>query len=204
MADVSSNQVQLGEGTPSQWFAVYTAARHEKRIAQYFREREIQHFLPLYQVARKWKNGLRVTVELPLFPNYIFACIDRCGRGRVVSVSGVLAIVGGHSPVPLPASEIEALRAGVNSRRLEPHPYLVAGQTVRIKSGCLAGLRGVLLPGNNRTRAVITIEQIMRSVAVEVETDEVELLSGDCSLPSHFNPQPDPTHRAHDVHLAMG
>lgn len=201
---MSSNQIQLGEGTPLQWFAVYTAARHEKRIAQYFREREIQHFLPLYQAARRWKNGLRVTVELPLFPNYIFACVDRRGRGRVVSVPGVLAIVGGHSPVPLLASEIEALRTGVNSRKLEPHPYLVAGQKVRIKSGCLAGLRGVLLQGNNRTRAVITIEQIMRSVAVEVKNDEVELVSEDCSVPSHFNHQPNPTHRAHDVHLAVG
>ena len=60
----------------SHWFAVYTTARHEKRVAQHFQQRGIEYFLPLYQVPRKWRNGLRVTIELPLFPNYLFVRVD--------------------------------------------------------------------------------------------------------------------------------
>jgi transcription antitermination factor NusG len=161
----------------SHWFAVYTATRHEKRVAQHIQQRGIECFLPLYQVPRKWRNGLRVTIELPLFPNYLFVRVDSSTRSCVLAIPGVLLLVGGRSPSPVPEAEIEWLRAGVNLGKFEPHPYPLTGQKVRIKSGCLAGLEGVLVRSNNRTRAVVTIEQIMRSVAVELENDELEIVS---------------------------
>ena len=77
------------------WFAVYTSSRHEKRVNQQLEMREIEHYLPLYRTQRKWSDGSRVTLDLPLFPGYIFVCIERAQRVRVLEVPGVLAIVGG-------------------------------------------------------------------------------------------------------------
>ncbi len=164
------------DGLP-QWFAVYTTPRHEKQIARHLDLKGITYFLPLYQVQRRWKNGMTVSVELPLFPNYIFVRIDRCGRGRVLEVPGVLSIVGGRHPAALPEIEIESLRDGVQLRKFEPHPYLVTGEKVRIKAGPLAGMFGVLIRNNNRCHVVVTVEQIMRSVVVEVEGSELEFVS---------------------------
>jgi len=172
-----SGRFPVAAGAISHWFAVYTSARHEKRVAQHIQQRDMECFLPLYQVPRKWRNGLRVTIELPLFPNYLFVRVDSSTRSRVLAIPGVLSLVGGRSSSPVPEAEIEWLRAGVNLCKFEPHPYLLTGQKVRIKSGCLAGLEGVLVRSNNRTRAVVTIEQIMRSVAVELENDELEIMS---------------------------
>jgi transcription termination/antitermination protein NusG len=164
------------DGLP-QWYALYTVSRHEKRIARHLDIREIACFLPLYCAQRNWNNGLRVNLELPLFPNYIFVRFDRCMRGRVLEIPGVLSIVGGRQPSPLSEIEIESLRAGVKLRKVEPHPYLVTGERVRIKSGPLAGWLGVLLRDKNSCRAVVTVDQIMRSVAVEVEDDELEAIT---------------------------
>jgi transcription antitermination factor NusG len=164
------------DGLP-QWFAVYTTPRHEKHIARHFDLRGIAYFLPLYQTQRKWKNGVTVSVELPLFPNYIFVRIDRCRRGHVLEVPGVLSIVGGRHPAALPEIEIESLRAGVQLRKFEPHPYLVTGEKVRIRTGPLAGMFGVLLRNSNRCHVVVTVEQVMRSVVVEVESNELEFVS---------------------------
>ena len=160
------------------WFAVYTTPRHEKAVARHFEFRRIESFLPLYMEMHRWKNGCRVNVEQPLFPGYIFARIGRHDSTQVLSVPGVLLIVGsGREPLALPDFEIEALRSGLHLRKFEPHPYLVVGEKARIKSGSLAGMVGVLARKKNSLRVVLTLELIMRSVAVEVDADELERVS---------------------------
>ncbi len=157
------------------WFAVYTTPRHEKAVAKHFEFRRIESFLPLYMEMHRWKNGCRVNVEQPLFPGYVFARIGRRDSTQVRSVPGVLLIVGsGREPLPLPDFEVEALRSGLHLRKFEPHPYLVVGEKARIKSGSLAGMVGVLARKKNNLRVVLTLELIMRSVAVEVDADELE------------------------------
>ena len=69
------------------------------------------------------------------------------------------------------------MRAGVQLRKFEPHPYLVTGEKVRIRTGPLAGMFGVLLRNSNRCHVVVTVEQVMRSVVVEVESNELEFVS---------------------------
>jgi transcription antitermination factor NusG len=159
----------------AQWFAAYTSSRHEKRVALHFAEREIEAFLPLYATRHRWKNRCEVTVELPLFPNYVFVRMAKRERERVLEVPGVLSLVGaGRIPAPLPDFEIEALRNGVEGRKIEPHPYLVIGERVRITTGPMTGMEGVLLRKKNNFRVVLALDVIMRSVAVEVDAEDLE------------------------------
>ena len=175
-AGLSSSGALVSSALESpRWFAVYTSPRHEKAVARHFEFRAIESFLPLYTEMHRWKNGCRVKVEQPLFPGYVFARVGRGGTTQVLSVPGVLLIVGsGREPLALPDFEIEALRSGLHLRRFEPHPSLVVGERVRIKSGSLAGMVGILARKKNNLRVVLTLELIMRSVAVEVDADELE------------------------------
>ena len=50
------------------WYAVYTAPRHEKRIAQQMEERRLLNFLPVYRSVRRWKDRKKI-LDLPLFPD---------------------------------------------------------------------------------------------------------------------------------------
>ena len=161
------------------WYAVYTNPRHEKRVAHHFGQRQIESFLPLYRVHRRWRDGSRVELDLPLFPGYIFTRIGRRERIRVLEVPGVLTIVGfGEEPAALPEAEIEALRSGLHLRRVEPHPYLVVGARARIRTGALAGMEGILVQKKNNLRVVLTLDQIRQSMAVEVDACELEFLPG--------------------------
>src|SRR5712664_2691735 len=123
------------------WYAAYTRAQHEKRVAAELGMREVEHFLPLYSSVRRWKDR-RVQLELPLFPGYVFVRIAVGARLRVLEVPGVVRLVGFNGqPYPLSDGEIESLRKGImNGSRIEPHPYLSVGSRVRIKSGPLAGV----------------------------------------------------------------
>lgn len=167
-----------GAETSPRWFAVYTTARHEKHVSKILAQRQIETFVPLYRTTRKWKKSRPMVLELPLFPTYVFARIAREARGTVLGTPGVVSIVGSsREPWPLPSPEIEAIRLGAQSLKIEPHPYLTAGERVRIKAGVMTGVEGVLSRKKNEFRVILTLDSIMRSVAVEVDADDVEPIS---------------------------
>ena len=160
---------------PAKWFAAYTTPRHEKVVASHLQSRHIESFLPLYSSVRRWKNGCRVAVEQPLFPSYLFVHIPRREAVKVLQIPGVVSLVSaGREPAALPSSEIESLRSSLPLRHFEPHPYLIAGERVRIIAGSLEGMVGVLVRRKNDCRVVLTLELIMQSVAVEIGIDEIE------------------------------
>jgi transcription antitermination factor NusG len=157
------------------WFAVCTASRHEKHVSAQLQHRQIESFLPLYRTVHRWKNRSQAALELPLFPSYVFVRIPSSRKGTVLAVPGVLSMVGSRREAwPLPDSEIEALRSGLDQRKPEPHPYLVVGDRVRIVSSALAGMEGVLVRRKNALRVVLTLDQLMRSVSVEIGVHELE------------------------------
>lgn len=95
------------------WFAAYTCSCQEKRVAQHLTSRGIEFFLPVYQRAAHWRNGLRVVLERPLFPGYVFVKIRSSERVRVLELPGVHSMVSaGRQPIALPADDIETLRRG--------------------------------------------------------------------------------------------
>ena len=160
--------------TEQHWYAAYTCAHHEKRVAAELGAREVQHFLPLYSSVRRWKDR-RVLLELPLFPGYIFVRLALRDRLRVVQIPSVVRLVGFNGlPTALPDTEMEIMRAGLSqSLRAEPHPFLTVGRRVRVTGGPFAGLEGILKRKKNNLRVVVSLELIQRSVVVDVDAADV-------------------------------
>ena len=157
------------------WFAVYTASHHEKHVLEQLSHRQVESFLPLYTESRRWSKRKPVDLSLPVFPNYVFVHIDHGQRAAVLGTPGIFSIVGSsQKPWELPDWEILALRNGLKSRKIRPHPRLVVGERARIKSGVLAGLEGVIIREKQNLRMVMCLDQIMRSVAIEVSAEELE------------------------------
>jgi len=159
----------------SHWYAACTSPRHEKKVAQQMEGNRIQHFLPLYRSVRRWKDR-RKQLDLPLFPGYIFARFALRDRLQVLQLPGVVQLVGfSGKPAPLADVEIESLRSGLSGNlRVETHPYLKVGKRVRVRSGPMAGMEGIMVRRKEKFRVVLSIHLIQRSVAVEVDESEVE------------------------------
>ena len=174
----STLAMRQDNGPARVWLAAYTTPRHEKSVVRHLEVREVEHFLPLYKSVRKWRNGCRVEVEFPVFPNYVFVRLDRRQSNRVLETPGVIAFAGSPKlPLPVSDCEINWLRNELPLRKFEPHPYLVLGSRVRIKSGPLAGMSGVLTRKKSGLRVVLSIDLIRQSVAVEVDINELEICS---------------------------
>ena len=157
-----------------QWYAAYTSANHEKRVAQQLTWRSVEHFLPVYESVRRWKDR-RVRLRLPLFPGYVFVRLALRDRLRALAVPGVARLVGFDGcPTVVPAEDIEAIRACLEGNRdVQPHPYVRCGQRVRVLSGPLAGFSGIVVREKSRTRFVVSFDVLERSVSVEVGGTEV-------------------------------
>jgi transcription antitermination factor NusG len=161
----------------ARWYAIYTSSRHEKVIAKQLEDRGIESFLPLYRSWHRWKDR-RKLVELALFPSYVFVRIEAQERLRVLEVPGVVNLVSFNGePAALPEQEINALRNGLeNDIYAEPHPYLRVGRKVRVVRGPMAGAEGILSRKKDKHRVVISIDLLMRSIAVEVEGADLEAI----------------------------
>lgn len=157
------------------WYAAHIRSRHEKRVAEQLAGKNVNFFLPLYQAEHRWKDRL-ARVQLPLFPGYLFVHILLRERLQVLEVPGVVRLVSTRGePVPLDESEISILKQGLTDKlKAEPHPYLKIGTRVRVRAGALAGLEGILIRMKDRYRIIISVDLIMRSIAVEISSADVE------------------------------
>jgi transcription antitermination factor NusG len=163
----------------TRWYAVYTSANREKRVAEQMGVRGLEHFLPLYASVRYWKNG-RVTLQRPLFPGYVFVRLALLEKLRVQQIPGVARLVGfDGTPAALPDEEIETLRTSLGSgMRAEPHPYLRVGRRVQITAGPLAGREGILKRWKGNLRVVLSTELIQRSISVDIDASAVVPVHG--------------------------
>jgi len=156
------------------WYAAYTCANHEKRVAAELRARSVEHFVPLYNSVRRWKDR-RVLLDLPLFPGYVFVRLALRDKLRVLQVPSLVRLVSFNGqPAALSNDEMEALRGSLTERlNAQPHAYLNVGRRVRVVSGPLTGLEGIIVRKKNHFRFVISLHLIMRSVSVELDDTDI-------------------------------
>jgi transcription antitermination factor NusG len=159
------------------WYALLTRARHEKIVAQRLGEVGVTSFLPVVSELRKWSDRKKM-VEFPLFSCYVFAKLAPTNEGRVkaLRIDGVYSLVGTRGEgTPIPEEQIEAVRR-ITEERLawQAHPFLKIGQRVRIRSGALDGVEGVLIARSGESTLVVSVDAIQRSLAVRIDGYAVE------------------------------
>lgn len=161
----------------SWWHALYTRHQHEKAVAQALSGKGFEVFLPQYRTVHRWKDRQKELL-LPLFPNYVFMHGGLERMLTLVTTPGLHSIVGwGGRPANIPSQEVEAVRRLVESAsQVEPHPFLKCGDRVRITSGPLEGIAGILVRKTRGYRLVLSVEMLSRSASVEVDTSMVERL----------------------------
>lgn len=174
-ATVIPRAAHSAEAAGDQWYALYTCPRHEKRIAEQIERRSFSCFLPLYRSVRRWKDR-RKELDLILFPGYVFVQMKLEDRWKILQLPGAVRLVSFRGrPTALPAGELETLRERLaRTSKIEPHPFLRAGRYVRVRSGPLEGLEGIIVRRKESYRLIFSIDLIQRSVAVEVDEADLE------------------------------
>lgn len=156
------------------WYACYTRARHEKRVAAALQERGIECFLPVVPRESQWKDRRR-TVEWPMFPSYVFGRFQLTLVDRILSVPGVVTLVrAAGRPIAIPDEEIANVRRFSEALTLEDAevehiPYFAEGDAVEVLSGPFQGVRGVVIEDRGRQRVLIGLKEIGQGTVVDVK-----------------------------------
>lgn len=149
------------------WYAIYVKPKHEKSVSSALQGRGFTSFLPTY--SKVHNSGKKF--DLPLFPGYVFCRIQLPVVLPVMMIPGVFSIVGtSREPRPIPDSEIEAIQIMLASGLAAcPWPYIPPGQEVRLNSGPLRGVCGVVVDTSDDKWLVVSVRLLRRSVAVKVD-----------------------------------
>jgi len=162
---------------PLHWYAAYTRSHHEKSVAKHLAGKGIECFVPLYRTRHAWSHNRTAELQLPLFPNYVFVRIRRHFLWATLETPGIYSVVSrGRDPEPLPNELMHQLQAGAESNNLHPCAGTPIGTRVRITAGALAGVTGILVRKKSGLRVVLSVEVILKSVAVEVDAREIPSL----------------------------
>jgi len=172
--------MEKGMGSPSaagiaNWYALFTRHQHEKSVALALSNKNFEVYLPLYLCVRRWQDRDK-QLWLPLFPGYLFIREGLDRQLQILTTPGVLHIVGwGGRPAIVPQAQLDTVRRILASpMEVEAHAYLKCGDRVRVKSGPLMGLEGILTRKKGVARLVISLEMLGRSAAVEIDNLNVE------------------------------
>lgn len=158
------------------WYALSVKPRHDKAVVHTLEMKGYRTFLPTYKKRHKYASRWKET-ELPLFPGYVFCHLNALARLPILVTPGVIQILGtGRMPIPIEEPEIVSLQNAVFAGvALRPHPFVQAGQKVRITEGSLAGVEGTVISSKQGVRLVLSITLLQRSVLLEIDVDSVAL-----------------------------
>jgi len=170
----SSEEPRIAGWQEPKWYVLFVRTNQEKRVADRLRSLDVEHYLPCYSSIRRWKDR-RVKLEFPLFPGYVFVRMPLIERMKVLTVPNASSLIGPRSaPSTVCDEEIAQIRRGVEHGSAQPHPYLTEGQRVKIRSGIMEGIEGILLRSQNGSRVVISLDSIYRAFVVEIDSASLE------------------------------
>jgi len=158
----------LNPDLPGQWHLLHTKSRQEKALIESLAGMEIPCYLPLIRSNRNW-NGRKASIELPMFPGYVFlkGSIDQAYEAdrtrRVVQIIRV-------TDQDRIAWELRQIALALNSEvKLDPYPYLSKGIKVEVRSGPLRGLQGVIENKTSRDRLILQVNVLGQASSLEID-----------------------------------
>jgi len=159
---------EAGPNEERQWWAIYTKSRQEKSLARELAAWQIPFYLPLisrkHLIAGKPRRSL-----VPLFAGYLFLHGTPEERIKALTSNRI------SQTLPVPDQErlwfdlrqVQQLIASNSPLTIEGR--LQPGQKVRVKSGALLGIEGVVAERRAKAKLIVEVKFLQQGVSLEVE-----------------------------------
>ena len=177
-SDVNCTDIRIEKDTSKRWMVVKTNARCEKKISELCERHKIVCYLPLRRSLRRYKSKT-VTFMVPIFPGYVFAQVEPECKGTIVEFRHSAQVIIPEDTLEdlliQELNDIQRIVCATSDGKLLVRPEIEMGNPVKITSGVLSGLYGIIVRRNNKTRVTVNVEMIGYSVTVEVDVGEIEI-----------------------------
>ena len=165
--------ITLASESDARWFVAHTRPRCEKKLLEHCVRNDFAATLPCYSSAHKYR-GKTVMFRKPLFPGYVFLHLPprlKMSLGQSDLVANLLEVPDQKS---LEAQLIDILRALESGLEVQLAPEIVTGIRVRIKSGSLRGVEGMVEERLGPDTVVLRLDFISQAAAVRIGAELLE------------------------------
>lgn len=157
----------------AQWRVAHVKSRREKALAHYLAKENIGYYLPMVQ-KRQANNRRKRFSLMPVFPGYLFFRANEGQRYRAVCSNHIARVIDVYHTQQL-LDELAQVRITLCSGLpVYPYDFLHKGQRVRVKSGPLKDVEGIIVRKTNSYRLILSVSSIMQSISVEIDSEQVE------------------------------
>jgi transcription antitermination factor NusG len=175
---LQSSPILTNKATQQKWYAVYCRPRHEKRVLANLMEENIEAYLPLQTTIKQWSDRKKKVSE-PLFSCYVFVRIASSDYYRVLNQNGVVRYVTFEGKaISIPEEQIHIIKCMLEQevQTTEIADRIPAGSKIEIVAGPLSGIKAELVEYAGKKRVVIRIDEINKTVMVNISPSCVKLL----------------------------
>lgn len=172
MLAVDDIAYQSGKQPSLAWYVIHTKPRQEQRALANLMQQGYQCFLPMVTLE-KLSRGRVSLVEEPLFPRYLFICLDHGRHGQnwapIRSTMGVSGLVTfASTPAKMDPDLIDALRQQEQGLSQDPQRLFAEGETLLVADGPFAGLEAIYQMASGENRAMVLIELMGKSAQMQI------------------------------------
>jgi transcription antitermination factor NusG len=170
-ADVLGKAAAAAE---ARWIAFYTLARREKDLMRKLEAAGVPFYAPLVRRRLHTAGGRVRHSFVPLFPGYVFAPVDDEQRRDALATNTIarwLSIGDERRRV----GDLRAIKRLIDSEHpLTPEARIEPGQAVRVKSGPLRGVEGMVVKRRGEQRLVVAVRFLNQGASIELEDVDLE------------------------------
>ncbi len=156
------------------WIAFYTLARREKDLMRKLEAASVPFYAPLVHRRLHTAGGRVRHSYVPLFAGYVFAPVDDEQRRDALATNTVARWISIADERML-VGDLRAIKRLVDSEfPLTPEARLEAGHLVRVRSGALRGVEGVVVKRHGEQRLVVAVRFLNQGASIELEDVDLE------------------------------
>jgi transcription antitermination factor NusG len=155
------------------WFVAHTKPRREKKLVEYCERQGFAVTLPCYKSAHKYR-GKSVVFQKPLFPGYVFLRLQLSEASTVRQNDLVANLLDVFDQATFERQLGEILIALESNLEVRLAPNIETGARVRIRSGPLQGIEGLVESRQGQTTVILRLEFINQAAAVKLDADLLE------------------------------
>ncbi len=160
------------------WYCLHTRPRQEKATARDLRARKLAFYLPQMIREERTPAGRKIRSVIPLFGGYLFLLGDEAARLEALKGNRLVRVLEVADQEGLLHDLRQVRQMLASGLAIEPEPSAPVGGRVRIATGPLTGLEGIVARRGKTDHFVAVVKILGLGAAVTLEDWQVEVIPG--------------------------
>jgi transcription antitermination factor NusG len=165
------------------WHVLYVRYKHERKIYTELIEKNIEAFLPMTTVVKKWSDRIK-KIQTPLFPSYVFVNIQSNKDFHEVLTGDVACsyVRFGNEFGKVSQKEIDQIKMLIEGKEVADiqltNELPKIGDKLKIRYGELSGLECEVLRIGNRNKINVRLNSLRQNISATIPLSYMTRESG--------------------------